>query len=106
MQARSCTAVALAESGLGDAEIDRHGRKFLLPDQDTTVHVDHGSRLGVGILLSPAGVSAFKIGGAVKHVGYSSGRVMAERLLFRDLSGEDLGVHFVCAYAPTGTTAQ
>jgi hypothetical protein len=75
----------------------------LRPDQDTTAHVDHGSRLGVGILLSPAGVSAFKMRGAVKHVGYSSGWVMAVCLLFRDLSGEDLGVHFVCAHAPTGT---
>jgi hypothetical protein len=63
----------------------------LRPDQDTVVHVDHGSRLGVGILLNPAGISAFKMGGAVKHVGYSSGRVMAVRLLFRDQSGESWG---------------
>ena len=35
--------------------------------------------------------------------------MVAVRLLFRDLSGEDLGVHFVCAngsHAPAGTAAQ
>jgi hypothetical protein len=60
----------------------------------------------VGILLNTDGVSAFKLGGAEKHVGYSSGRVMAVRLIFRDQRQDDLAVHFVAAHAPTSGAEQ
>jgi hypothetical protein len=39
---RSYTAVALAESGLRDAGIDRRSFCAQITDQDTTAHVDHG----------------------------------------------------------------
>ena len=56
---------------------------------------------GVGIVLNKDGVAAWKAAGYEKHVNFGA-RVMALRLLFKDVNNKDVAVFLVSAYAPVG----
>ena len=55
---------------------------------------------GVGILLSPTAVVAWRAANSVVHNDLGD-RVIATRLIVEDESKQQLGIHFIAAYAPT-----
>ena len=69
-------------------------------EKDSAVTNNRGSQ-GVGIVLNKDGVAAWKAAGYEKHVNFGA-RVMALRLLFKDVNNKDVAVFLVSAYAPVG----
>ena len=57
---------------------------------------------GVGIVLSNAAVDAWREAGSVIYNDFDD-RILVIRMLVKDLSNRDIGVHLVSAYAPIGT---
>ena len=55
----------------------------------------------MSIVLNKEGVAAWKAAGYEKHVNFGA-RVMALRLLFKDVNNKDVAVFLVSAYAPVG----
>ena len=60
--------------------------------------------LGVGIVLSPKSIDAWKAAGCELHC--ISARVMAIRLLMVDSQNKTIGLYVVSAYAPIGVAAE
>ena len=60
---------------------------------------------GVGIVLSPQGVDAWKAGGCELHDDLGA-RVIAVRLLLKDDEDRDVGVFLISAYAPDSSKAE
>ena len=95
----------LQETWRSGAETLKNGNCILLlAGQDPCIQLGKRGSQGVGIGLSPDGVEAWKAGGCELHNDLGA-RVIAIRLLLRDVANNDVGVFLVSAYAPVSSQA-
>ena len=83
----------------GTEVLENTGCILFLSSQNAHLQAGRRGSQGVGIALSPKGLQAWKAGGCVLHNDVGP-RMIAIRLLLRDLCGNDVGVYLVSAYAP------
>lgn len=101
MNQRKIFAACIQETWRCNKEILEHNNFSILatglkPEDDCR----RGSK-GVGIILSPTATDAWKAAGSEIYDTYG-GRVMAIRLLVRDLQGRDIFLFLTSAYSPVG----
>ena len=86
----------------GTEVLENSGSVLLLAGQDAALQTVKRGSQGVVIALNTAGVVAWRAGGCVLHNDFG-GRLIAIRLLVRDLFNNDVGVFLVSAYAPVSS---
>ena len=98
-------AACVQETWRSDTESLQNGACLLL-SAGLDAHLQAGKRgsQGVGIVLNADGVESWRAGGYELHNDLG-GRVIAVRLLLRDMSNRDVAVFLVSAYAPVGSEA-
>ena len=96
-------AACVQETWRSDTESLQNGACLLL-SAGLDAHLQAGKRgsQGVGIVLNADGVESWRAGGYELHNDLGA-RVIAVRLLLRDMSNRDVAVFLVSAYAPVGS---
>ena len=96
-------ATCIQETWRSGTEVLENGDSvLLLAGQDAALQTGKRGSQGVGIALNSVGVVAWRAGGCVLHNDLGA-RVIAIRLLVRDLFNNDVGVFLVSAYAPVSS---
>ena len=104
MKRRKCFAACIQETWRSGKDVLEHGAARLLLSGFEVPVCTRGSQ-GVGIVLSSAGVEAWKAAGGILHNDLGP-RVIATRLLVRDCQKRDVFIFLVSAYAPVGNAMQ
>ena len=100
MNKRDIFATCLQETWrAGDEMFDVNNFKFILSGLNRDEQSSRGSQ-GVGIVLSPKAIKAWKDGGCELYK--ISARVIALRMLLQDHRNKPIGIFLVSAYAPVG----
>ena len=101
IKSRNILAACLQETWRSGSEIIEYEQcRLITTGLDAADQCSRGSQ-GVGIALNVHGVEAWKAAGSVVHQNFGA-RVLAVRLLMRDVQQRDVGLFIVSAYAPVG----
>ena len=101
IKSRNILAACLQETWRSGSEIIEYEQcRLITIGLDAAEQCSRGSQ-GVGIALNADGVEAWKAAGSVIHQNFGA-RVLAVRLLMRDVQQRDVGLFVVSAYAPVG----
>ena len=101
VKTRNILAACVQETWRCGFEIIEHDNcRLITVGLDVNNQSRRGSQ-GVGIVLSAEGTESWKAAGSVVHQDFGA-RVLAVRMLLRDVRERDVGVYLVSAYAPVG----
>ena len=100
MRKRDIIAACLQETWRKGQEVLECDQFFLVSSGQNEPTCRRGSQ-GVAICLSPEGIDAWKAAGLESHQDLGP-RVIAVRLLLKDIHNKDVGVFVISAYAPIG----
>ena len=99
MNQRKVFAACIQETWRCNKEILEHNSFTILSTGLKPEDNNRRGSQGVGIVLSPAATDAWKAAGSEIYDTYG-GRVMAIRLLVRDLQGRDISLFLTSTYSP------
>lgn len=104
MKRRNAIAACLQETWRKGQEVLEFDQYYLISSGQKETTCRRGSQ-GVAICLSPDGVDAWNAAGLETHSDLGP-RVVAIRLLLKDIHKKDVGVFMISAYAPVGNAPE
>jgi len=97
-------AACIQETWRSDTEeIESGGNRFIFKGLDKNSVKSRRGEQGVGIVLSPEAVTAWKAAGSTVFNEFGT-RVVAVRLQSIDINGNTIGMFLISAYAPVGVS--